>query len=84
MPKVNFAVKQHKEEHTIRPEQEKAMAELKQALGNVVPLGNIDYDSGGAIVLLWILLVGLWAFTFTKRVQMRRESRLLLNLGQLL
>ena len=33
------------------PEQEKAMAELKQALGNAVPLGNIDYDSGGTVVL---------------------------------
>jgi hypothetical protein len=33
------------------PEQEKAMAELKQALGNAVPLGNIDYDSEGTVVL---------------------------------
>ena len=27
------------------------MAELKQALENVVPLGNIDYDSWGTVVL---------------------------------
>ena len=33
------------------PEQEKSMAELKQALGNAVPLGNIDYDGGGTVVL---------------------------------
>src|SRR5271155_2359606 len=33
------------------PEQERAMAELKKALENAVPLGNIDYDSGGTVVL---------------------------------
>ena len=27
------------------------MAELKQALGKVVPLGNIDYDSDSTVVL---------------------------------
>ena len=27
------------------------MAELKQALGNAVLLGNIDSDSGGTVVL---------------------------------
>ena len=33
------------------PEQEKSMAELKKALINSVPLGNIDYESDGAVVL---------------------------------
>ena len=33
------------------PEQGKSMAELKQALGKVVPLGNIDYDSEGTVAL---------------------------------
>ena len=33
------------------PEQEKAMDDLKEALINTVPLGNIDYESDGAVVL---------------------------------
>ena len=33
------------------PLQEKSMAELKEALINFVPLGNIDYESDGAVVL---------------------------------
>ena len=33
------------------PEEEKSMAELKEALINFVPLGNIDYESDGAVVL---------------------------------
>jgi hypothetical protein len=33
------------------PEQEKSMADLKEALINFVPLGNIDYESDGAVVL---------------------------------
>ena len=33
------------------PEQEKAMADLKEALAKFVPLGNIDYESDGAVVL---------------------------------
>ena len=33
------------------PEQEKSMADLKAALGNVVPLGNIDYESERTVVL---------------------------------
>ena len=33
------------------PEQEKAMADLKEALKNFVPLGNIDYESDSAVVL---------------------------------
>ena len=33
------------------PDQEKAMADLKEALKNSVPLGNIDYENDGAVVL---------------------------------
>ena len=33
------------------PEQEKSMADLKAALKNTVPLGNIDYESDGTVVL---------------------------------
>ena len=33
------------------PEQEKSMADLKEALKNAVPLGNIDYESDGSVVL---------------------------------
>ena len=33
------------------PEQEKSMADLKEALAKYVPLGNIDYESDGAVVL---------------------------------
>jgi hypothetical protein len=33
------------------PEEEKSMAELKEALINFVPLGNIDYENDGAVVL---------------------------------
>ena len=33
------------------PEQEKSMADLKEALANAVPLGNIDYESDGTVVL---------------------------------
>ena len=33
------------------PEQEKSMTDLKEALINSVPLGNIDYESDGAVVL---------------------------------
>ena len=33
------------------PEQVKSMADLKEALINSVPLGNIDYESDGAVVL---------------------------------
>src|SRR5271168_3209266 len=33
------------------PRQEKSMAELKNALLDAVPLGNIDYNSDGAVVL---------------------------------
>ena len=33
------------------PEQEKSMADLKEALVKFVPLGNIDYESDGAVVL---------------------------------
>lgn len=33
------------------PEQEKSMAELKSALKDAVPLGNVDYESDGAVVL---------------------------------
>ena len=33
------------------PEQDKAMVDLKEALINSVPLGNIDYESDGAVVL---------------------------------
>jgi len=32
-------------------EQEKSMADLKAVLGNAVPLGNIDYESEGTVVL---------------------------------
>ena len=32
-------------------EQEKAMEDLKTALANAVPLGNIDYNCDGAVVL---------------------------------
>jgi hypothetical protein len=33
------------------PEEEKSMADLKEALINFVPLGNIDYENDGAVVL---------------------------------
>ena len=33
------------------PEQERSMADLKVALKNAVPLGNIDYESDGTVVL---------------------------------
>jgi Integrase zinc binding domain/RNase H-like domain found in reverse transcriptase len=33
------------------PEQEKSMVDLKEALKNAVPLGNIDYESNGTVVL---------------------------------
>ena len=33
------------------PEHDKSMADLKEALKNAVPLGNIDYDSDGTVVL---------------------------------
>ena len=33
------------------PEQDKSMADLKEALKNAVPLGNIDYENGGTVVL---------------------------------
>ena len=33
------------------PEQDKSMADLKEALKNAVPLGNIDYESEGTVVL---------------------------------
>jgi hypothetical protein len=33
------------------PEQDKSMADLKEALKCAVPLGNIDYDSDGTVVL---------------------------------
>ena len=33
------------------PAQEKSMADLKEALVNSVPLGNIDYESDGAVIL---------------------------------
>jgi hypothetical protein len=33
------------------PDQEKAMADLKESLRNSVPLGNIDYENDGAVVL---------------------------------
>ena len=33
------------------PAQDKSMADLKEALVNSVPLGNIDYESDGAVVL---------------------------------
>ena len=33
------------------PEQDRSMAELKTALSNAVPLGNIDYNSEGTVVL---------------------------------
>ena len=33
------------------PEQDRSMAELKTALANAVPLGNIDYESDGTVVL---------------------------------
>ena len=33
------------------PEHDKSMADLKEALNNAVPLGNIDYDSEGTVVL---------------------------------
>jgi hypothetical protein len=33
------------------PEQEQSMSELKTALRNAVPLGNIDYESEGTVVL---------------------------------
>jgi Integrase zinc binding domain/RNase H-like domain found in reverse transcriptase len=32
-------------------EQDKAMTDLKEALKNAVPLGNIDYENGGTVVL---------------------------------
>jgi hypothetical protein len=33
------------------PAQEKSMADLKEALRNSVPLGNVDYESDGTVVL---------------------------------
>jgi hypothetical protein len=33
------------------PDQERSMADLKEALVNSVPLGNIDYESDGAVVM---------------------------------
>ena len=33
------------------PEQDKSMADLKEALKNAVPLGNIDYESDRTVVL---------------------------------
>ena len=29
------------------PEHDQSMSDLKEALGNAVPLGNIDYEQGG-------------------------------------
>ena len=33
------------------PEHDQSMSDLKEALGNAVPLGNIDYEQGGTVVL---------------------------------
>ena len=33
------------------PDQERSMKELKEVLENAVPLGNVDYDDEGAVVL---------------------------------
>lgn len=33
-------------------EHNKSMADLKEVLGRAVPLGNIDYENGGTVVLV--------------------------------
>ena len=68
------------------PEQDKSMSDLKDALRNSVPLGNIDYKSDGAVILGVDTLYQAVGFyidsTFTKKMQMMRQRRPLKSLHQ--